>query len=81
MRAGGNFARYSLCHRMSKTLLDAAVGPLKPVPNTLIPAFVTSVVLARQYGYGYAVKNGALGALTTLAMERCSKLFKINKMW
>lgn len=76
MRSGGSFARYSMYHRISRSLLDRAVGPMQSLPSTAIPAFVTSMMLARQYGLGYAIKNSAVGVVTSLLMEKGGKVLK-----
>eukprot|EP00866_Antonospora_locustae_P000437 jgi/Antlo1/437/1767 len=75
-RAGGSFARYSMYHRVNRLLLDRTVGPMRPLPSTVIPAFITSMMLARQYGLGYAIKNSAVGVVTSLLMEKGGKVLK-----
>lgn len=76
IRVGGSFARYSMYHRVSKSLLDRAIGPMKPLPSTAIPAFMASMMLARQYGLVYAIKNSTVGVVTSLLMDKGGKVLK-----
>ncbi|KAL0265872.1 UNVERIFIED_CONTAM: hypothetical protein PYX00_011589 [Menopon gallinae] len=78
VRVGGSFARYSMYHRASRSLLDAAVGPMRPLPSTVIPAFVTSMVLARQYGLGYAIKNSIAGVVTSLLTDEYHRYLGVD---
>lgn len=76
VRAGGNFARYGLYHGISKVAVEHAFGTMKPLPGTLIPAFMTSMVLSRHYGPEYALKNSLLSSLTSVFIEKGASVIR-----
>lgn len=76
VRSGGSFARYGLYHGIIKMAAERAFGPMKPLPATLVPAFMTSMILERHYGPEYAFKSSLVSSISSIFMEKGTSMMR-----